>query len=204
MVHIYDNNLKFLMTLNYNYENFIKEPSKFYPEWQPSFYATQEKYEHPIFDSESSTIREMNKYEKFKAGLYELAYNEVEYKNDILTLEAGQYVNEAGELVTVPKIEGVRVEWDWINHIWEDKASNLEIVQSQYSEYEGMDTPSTLEEMRLQDPSLATEYLNMMIELRGLIYTLSVSGTQSIGYAAIQLPVPSEKLKQFKDKFKRV
>lgn len=67
-----------------------------------------------------------------------------------------------------------------------------------------MDTPSTLEEMRLQDPALATEYLNMMIELRGLIYTLSASEAQSVGYAAIQLPVPSEKLKQFKDKFKRV
>ena len=204
MTHIYDNNLKFLLTLNYEYEDFIKNPQKFYPEWQTSYYATQEKYEHPIVDQKTNSLREMSKYEKFKAGLYELAYNEVEYKNDILTLEAGQYVNEAGELVTVPKIEGVRVEWDWINHIWEDKASNLEIVQSQYSEYEGMDTPSTLEEMRLQDPSLATEYLNMMIELRGLIYTLSVSGTQSIGYAAIQLPVPSEKLKQFKDKFKRV
>ena len=204
MTHIYDNNLKFLLTLNYEYEDFIKNPQKFYPEWQTSYYATQEKYEHPIVDQKTNSLREMSKYEKFKAGLYELAYNEVEYKNDILTLEAGQYVNEAGELVTVPKIEGVRVEWDWINHIWEDKASNLEIVQSQYSEYEGMDTPSTLEEMRLQDPSLATEYLNMMIELRGLIYTLSVSGTQSIGYAAIQLPVPSEKLKQFKDKFKRI
>ena len=204
MTHIYDNNLKFLLTLNYEYEDFIKNPQKFYPEWQTSYYATQEKYEHPIVDQKTNSLREMSKYEKFKAGLYELAYNEVEYKNDILTLEAGQYVNEAGELVTVPKIEGVRVEWDWINHIWEDKASNLEIVQSQYSEYEGMDTPSTLEEMRLQDPSLATEYLNMMIELRGLIYTLSVSGTQSIGYAAIQLPTPSKALKEFKNRFKRV
>ena len=204
MTHIYDNNLKFLLTLNYNYEDFIKEPAKYYPEWQTSYYATQEKYEHPIVDQKTNSLREMSKYEKFKAGLYELAYNEVEYKNDILTLEAGQYVNEAGELVTVPKIEGVRVEWDWINHIWEDKASNLEIVQSQYSEYEGMDTPSTLEEMRLQDPSLTTEYLNMMIELRGLIYTLSASEAQSVGYAAIRLPVPSEKLKQFKDKFKRI
>ncbi len=193
----------------------------------------------------------MSLYERYKNNLYELQFNEVEYKNDILTLEAGQYVNEAGELVTVPKIEGTRVEWNWETHEWEEKATNLEVVQSQYSEYEGMDTPSTLEEMRLQDPSLATEYLketheweekatnlevvqsqyseyegmdtpstleemrlqdpslateylNMMIELRGLIYTLSVSGTQSVGYAAIQLPVPSEKLKQFKDKFKRI
>lgn len=203
MAHIYDNNLKFLMTLNYNYEDFIKEPSKYYPDWQASYYATQEKYEHPILDQETNSLREMSKYEKFKAGLYELSYNEVEFKGDILVLEAGQYIKD-NELVTVPKLEGVRVEWNWDTHEWEDKATNLEVVQSQYSEYEGMDTPSTLEEMRLQDPSLATEYLNMMIELRGLIYTLSVSGTQSIGYAAIQLPVPSEKLKQFKDKFKRV
>ena len=203
MTHIYDNNLKFLMTLNYNYEDFIKEPAKYYPEWQASYYATQEKYEHPIVDQETNSLREMSKYEKFKAGLYELSYNEVEFKGDILVLEAGQYIKD-NELVTVPKLEGVRVEWNWDTHEWEDKATNLEVVQSQYSEYEGMDTPSTLEEMRLQDPSLATEYLNMMIELRGLIYTLSVSGTQSIGYAAIQLPVPSEKLKQFKDKFKRV
>lgn len=204
MTHIYDNNLKFLMTLNYNYEDFIKNPQKFYPEWQPSFYATQEKYEHPIFDNESNTIREMSKYEKFKAGLYELAYNEVEYKGDILVLEAGQYVNETGELITVPKIEGTRVEWNWGTHTWEDKATNLEVVQSQYSEYEGMDTPSTIEEMKLQDPALASEYLNMMIELRGLIYTLSATETQAVGYAAIHIPAPSQALKEFKDRFKRV
>ena len=203
MTHLYDNNLNFLVSLNYEYEDFIKEPSKFYPEWQPLFYATQEKYEHPIFDAESQSLREMSKYEKYKAGLYELAYNEVEYKNDILTLEAGQYIKD-NELVTVPKIEGVRVEWDWVNHIWEDKATNLEVVQAQYRDYEGMDTPSTLEEMKQQAPALATEYLNMMIELRGLIYTLSASEAQSVGYAAIQLPTPSQALKQFKDRFKRV
>ena len=203
MTHLYDNNLNFLVSLNYEYEDFIKEPSKFYPEWQPSFYATQEKYEHPIFDAESQSLREMSKYEKYKAGLYELAYNEVEYKNDILTLEAGQYIKD-NELVTVPKIEGVRVEWDWVNHIWEDKATNLEVVQAQYRDYEGMDTPSTLEEMKQQDPALATEYLNMMIELRGLIYTLSATETQVAGYTAIHIPAPSQALKEFKNRFKRV
>ena len=180
---------------------------KDHPELSPQACIVVEQdypFSFPTFDREKNTIREMSLYERYKNNLYELAYNEVEYKNDILTLEAGQYVNEAGELVTVPKIEGVRVEWDWINHIWEDKASNLEIVQSQYSEYEGMDTPSTLEEMRLQDPSLATEYLNMMIELRGLIYTLSASEAQAVGYTAIQLPTPSKALKEFKDRFKRV
>ena len=180
---------------------------KDHPELSPKACIVVEQdypFSFPTFDREKNTVREMSLYERYKNNLYELQFNEVEYKNDILTLEAGQYVNEAGELITVPKLEGVRVEWDWINHIWEDKATNLEVVQSQYSEYEGMDTPSTIEEMKLQDPALATEYLNMMIELRGLIYTLSASETQSVGYAAIHIPAPSQALKEFKDRFKRV
>ena len=200
MTHIYDNNLKFLMTLNYNYEDFIKEPSKFYPEWQASYYATQEKYEHPIVDQETNSLREMSKYEKFKAGLYELSYNEVEFKGDILVLEAGQYIKD-NELVTVPKLEGVRVEWNWDTHEWEDKATNLEVVHAQYRDYEGMDTPSTVEEMRQQDPAIATEFIAMMIELRELMYTLSVSDTQVAGYTAIQIHSPSVPLRKFKEKF---
>ena len=82
--------------------------------------------------------------------------------------------------------------------------TEYEIIKMQYDEYEGMDTPSTIEEMKLQDPALATEYLNMMIELRGLMYTLSVSGTQSVGYATIHIPAPSQALKEFKNRFKRV
>lgn len=203
MTHIYDNNLKFLLTLNYNYEDFIKEPSKYYPDWQASYYATQEKYEHPILDQETNSLREMLKYEKFKAGLYELSYNEVEFKGDILVLEAGQYIKD-NELVTVPKLEGVRVEWNWETHEWEDKATNLEVVQAQYRDYEGMDTPSTVEEMRQQDPAMATEFIAMMIELRELMYTLSISDTQAAGYTAIQLPTPSKALKEFKDRFRRV
>ena len=180
---------------------------KDHPELSPKACIVVEQdypFSFPTFDRELNTIREMSLYERYKNNLYELQFNEVEYKNDILTLEAGQYVNEAGELVTVPKIEGTRVEWNWETHEWEEKATNLEVVQSQYSEYEGMDTPSTLEEMKQQDPALATEYLNMMIELRGLIYTLSASEAQAVGYAAIQLPTPSKALKEFKDRFKRV
>lgn len=200
MTHIYDNNLKFLMTLNYNYEDFIKEPSKYYPDWQASYYATQEKYEHPILDQETNSLREMSKYEKFKAGLYELSYNEVEFKGDILVLEAGQYIKD-NELVTVQKLEGVRVEWNWDTHEWEDKATNLEVVQAQYRDYEGMDTPSTVEEMRQQDPAMATEFIAMMIELRELMYTLSISDTQAAGYTAIQIHSPSVPLRKFKEKF---
>ena len=151
---------------------------------------------------QGDTLIEMTLYEAYQNGLYELKYNEVIYKGDILVLEQGQYVDEKGILQTVPKPEGTRVEWNWKIHEWEEKATNLEIVQAQYKDYEGMDTPSTLEEMKQQDPALATEYLNMMIELRGLIYTLSASETQAVGYAVLPIPQPSEKLKEFKNKFK--
>lgn len=151
---------------------------------------------------QGDTLVEMTLYEAYQNKLYELKYNEVIYKDDILVLKQGQYIDEKGVLQTVPKPEGIKIEWNWELHEWEEKATNLEIVQAQYKDYEGMDTPSTLEEMKQQDPALATEYLNMMIELRNLIYTLSVSETQAVGYAAIHIPEPSNKLKEFKNRFK--
>ena len=159
-------------------------------------------FAYPTYRVEKSIIEEMTLMERYKNGLYELGLHEVEYKGDIITLEAGQYIDEKGVLQTIPKIEGTRVEWNWEINEWEEKATNLEVVQAQYRDYEGMDTPSTLEEMKQQDPALATEYLNMMIELRGLIYTLSTSETQAVGYAILPIPQPSEALKEFKNKFK--
>ena len=157
---------------------------------------------YPTYREDKNIIEEMTLYEAYKNGLYELQPHQVEYKGDLITLVEGQYIDSKGELITAPKIEGVKVEWNWELNKWEDVATNLEGVQKQYSEYESMDTPSTLEEMKQQDPSLVAEYINMMIELRGLIYTLSASGTKAVGYAAIHIPEPSEKLKEFKNKFK--
>ena len=205
LTYIYKKNvseIKLLDTLNYTLDEFKANPQNCYPTWdKQSMTASEVKYEYPCLDV-SGELREMTKYEKYKKGLYELLENEVEFKDDILVLEQGQYVDDLGVLQTVPKIEGTRVEWNWETYEWEEKATNLEIVQAQYKDYEGMDTPSTLEEMKQQDPALATEYLNMMIELRGLIYTLSASETQAVGYAILPIPQPSKALKEFKNKFK--
>ena len=191
--------VKLLDTLNYTLDEFKANPKGCYPNWNTeNMYASDTMYECPLLVDGS--IREMTKYEKYKKGLYELLENEVEYKGDILILEPGQYL-ENGEIKSKDKIEGTRVEWNWTTHEWEEKATNLEIVQAQYRDYEGMDTPSTLEEMKQQDPALVTEYLNMMIELRGLIYTLSASEQQPVGYSTISIPTPSESLKNFKNKF---
>ena len=206
LTYIYQKNvseIKLLDTLNYTLDEFKVNPQSCYPDWDTeTMIASEVKYEYPYLDI-SGELREMTKYEKYKKGLYELLENEVEFKDDILVLEQGQYVDDLGVLQTVPKIEGTRVEWNWETHEWEEKATNLEIVQAQYKDYEGMDTPSTLEEMKQQDPALVTEYLNMMIELRGLIYTLSASETQAVGYTAIHIPEPSNKLKEFKNKFNK-
>ena len=202
ITHIYNiqGDIKLLDSLNYTLDEFKQNPQGCYPNWDnQTMYATDTKFEYPIMDKDS--IREMTLMERYNKGLYELGEHEVVYNNDILRLEPGQFVDPEGVLQTVPKIEGTRVEWNWQTHEWEEKATNLEIVQAQYRDYEGMDTPSTLEEMKQQDPALVTEYLNMMIELRGLIYTLSASEQQPVGYSTISIPTPSESLKKFKNKF---
>lgn len=175
-----------------------------HPELNPYDYiiVEQEKpFDYPTYNKEKNLIEEMTLFERYKNGLYELGEHQVEYEGDIITLEPGQFINPQGKLQTVEKIEGTRVEWNWELNKWEDVATNLEVVQKQYSEYEGMDTPSVIREMELQDLALAEEFVNMLIELRKLIYTLSASETQSVGYATINIPTPSKALKNFKNRF---
>ena len=208
MFRIYDKNViaKEIFSVNLTQEEveIVLEGNLFkdHPELNPQDYVVIEQdypFDYPTFKNE--TIKEMTIYERYQNGLYALSEREKEYQGDIITLEPGQYIDEKGVLQTVPKLEGVKVEWNWQTHEWEEKATNLEIVQAQYRDYEGMDTPSTLEEMKQQDPAMVTEYINMMIELRNLIYTLSASEQQPVGYTAIQIPTPSESLKNFKNKF---
>ena len=205
--HIYKKNeseIKLLDTLNYTLDEFKSNPQGCFPSWDTAtMIASEVKYEYPVLDSKTKELREKTKYEKYKSGEYELQQNEVEFKEDILVLNPGQYIKD-NEVVTVPKPEGTKIEWDWNLHEWQEKATTLEVVQAQYREYEDMDTPSTLEEMKQQDPAMATEYINMMIELRGLIYTLSASEAQPVGYSALPIPLPSQALKNFKNKFKKI
>lgn len=176
---------------------------------KPAEYFQKEVYQHygkdiPYYITvEDSVVREATEYEKYKRSQRKLEDNEVviDSKKTIVSLAEGQYV-EADEVVTVPcPEEYLKREWDKVTHTWKDLTTDLDRVEAQYSEYEGMDTPSTIQEMKLQDEALATEYLNMMIELRGLIYTLSASENQPVGYATIHIPKPSETLQKFKEKF---
>lgn len=115
MLHIYDNNLNFLVSLNYEYEDFIKEPSKFYPEWQSSFYATQVKYNNPILSDEA--LREKTREELI------LIDNKIELLAD------GEYI-EQGKIIVVPCPEGLlKKKWDKTAHVWGEEATVEELKE---------------------------------------------------------------------------
>ena len=147
----------------------------------PNQYFQKEVYSHfgkdiPFYISidEGNIIREATEYEKYQRGQRKLSENEVIFKENIIILEPGQYIDEEKqELITVPcPPEYLVNDWDKENHIWIDLTTDYDRVQAQYREYEGMDTPSTIKEMELQDPALSEEYVTMMIELRTLMYSL--------------------------------
>ena len=115
MTHIYDNNLKFLLTLNYNYEDFIKEPSKYYPDWETSFYATQDKYNSPILSD--GTLREKTREELILID------------NQFELLQVGEYI-EQGKIIVVPAPDGLlKKKWDKIAHVWGEGATVEELKE---------------------------------------------------------------------------
>lgn len=115
MTHLYDNNLNFLVSLNYEYEDFIKEPSKYYPDWETSFYATQDKYNSPILSD--GTLREKTREELI------LIDNKVELLQD------GEYI-EQGKIIVVPAPKTLlKKVWDVQSHTWSEGATVEELKE---------------------------------------------------------------------------
>nr|DAL60222.1 MAG TPA_asm: protein of unknown function (DUF4376) [Caudoviricetes sp.] len=113
MLHIYDNNLNFLVSLNYEYEDFIKEPSKYYPDWEPSFYATQDKYNSPILSD--GALREKTREEKIL----------LDKRLDLLA--DGEYIDQ-NQIIVVPAPEGLlKKDWDKETHTWKEGATDEEL-----------------------------------------------------------------------------
>lgn len=182
----------------------------------PNQYFQKEVYSHfgkdiPFYISidEGNIIREATDYEKYQRGQRKLSENEVIFKENIIILEPGQYIDEEKqELITVPcPPEYLVNDWDKENHIWIDLTTDYDRVQAQYVEYEPLDTYSTVKQMERQDPALSEEYVNMIIELRVLMDSLreqkqiSRARTMSIENKGIEIPQPSEALINFKNKF---
>lgn len=181
----------------------------------PNQYFQKEVYSHfgkdiPFYISihEGNIVREATEYEKYQRGQRKLSENEVIFKENIIILEPGQYIDEEKqELITVPcPSEYLVKDWDKENHIWIDLTTDYDRVQAQYREYEPLDTYSTVKEMELQDPALSEEYVTMMIELRTLMYSLQEqkqarARTITLNEKEIDIPHASKALETFKNKF---
>lgn len=178
----------------------------------PAQYFNKEVYQHvgkdiPFYITvEKDVVREATEYEKYKRSQRALEENEVaiDSKKIIVSLLDGQYV-EADEVVTVPcPAEYLVKEWDKAKHIWIDLTTDLDRVRAQYNEYNSMNDSITL--IELEEQGLKTEYIAMMKELRRLIVELETQRQGGfIAYTIeIVIPVPSEKLKQFKAKFEKI
>lgn len=115
MIYLYNNNLNFLVSLNYEYEDFIKEPSKYYPDWETSFYATQNKYSNPIISD--GALREKTREELI------LIDNKAELLQD------GEYI-EQGKIIVVPCPEELlKKKWDTKSHTWSEGATDEELKE---------------------------------------------------------------------------
>lgn len=116
MVHIYNENLKYLIGLNYEYEDFKKNPSLYYPDWNTSYYATENKYEYPMID-ENEIIREKTQEELKLEG--------------IISLEDGEYI-EDGKLIVLKydeKLGYLKRAWNKETHVWYEGATEDEITE---------------------------------------------------------------------------
>lgn len=150
--------------------------------------------------------REKGEIEKIKQPTWQYTWNFelLKWCPDEKKLDLGQYI-EGEKIITVPRLENaISQEWDKNNHIWIDTTTDLDRVRAQYEEYNSMNDYITI--LELEEQGLKTEYIAMMKELRRLIVELETQ--RQSGFTAytieIVIPVPSEKLKQFKARFEKI
>ena len=150
--------------------------------------------------------REKGIIEKVKQPTWQYSWNFelLKWYPDEKKLEEGQYVS-GNEIITVPRLEdAISQEWDKSNHVWIDTTTDLDRVRAQYNEYNSMNDYITI--LELEEQGLKAEYIAMMKELRRLIVELETQ--RQGGFTAytieIVIPVPSEKLKQFKVRFEKI
>lgn len=115
MLHIYNQNLEYLLSLNYEVEEFQSNPKTYYPAWRENYYFTSEKIDFPVL--ENGEIREMTREEKIiKLNMLEL-------------LSEGEKI-QAGEIILVEKpVELYQPRWNNELKIWEEGADRTQLIQ---------------------------------------------------------------------------
>lgn len=118
IIYIYNKNLKLIgQPFITEYEEFKKNPNKFFPNWETTMFASLEKYKNPIIDKISRNIREKTREEL------------VLMNNKLELLQDGEYV-EAGEIIIVEAPNDlIKKVWNKEMHIWEEGATKEELIE---------------------------------------------------------------------------
>ena len=169
MVHIYDENLKYLIGLNYDYEDFKKNPTLYYPAWTANYYASPTKYEYPII-TEEGIIREMTREEKIiKLSMKDL-------------LNDGEYL-ENGEIKTIKAPESIiRAAWNRETCQWDETMTKEELLEKrsqkiiEYSKLE--EEKKVLENSRFSTTDeiqlVASKMANVEMEINSLASQIEI------------------------------
>lgn len=112
IIYIYDKNLKLIaQPFITKYEEFKKNPNKFFPNWETTMFASLEKYNNPIIDSTSGDIKEKTREELILLD------------SKLELLQDGEYI-ENGEIKVMEAPDNfIEKVWNPELHNWEEKAS---------------------------------------------------------------------------------
>ena len=170
---------------NANYEDYIGDAN---------YIVTDKLLCNPIIDPKTMEAREATREELCELGRLNI-------------LDVGEVYQDGKITYKAPPEDMLKPKWvypDWVEQATEDEI-NLDLVETQYNEYEPLDTYSTVEQMKRQDPALAEEYVDMMIELRELRASMQNNNDSKpkvrTRRSVFSIHKPSEKLKLFKEKF---
>ena len=118
IIYIYNKNLELIgQPFITEYEEFKKNPNKFFPNWETTMYASLEKYNNPILDRKTGEIREKTREELIL----------IDNKSELL--QDGEYVKD-GEIIVVEAPENfIKKVWNKEMHIWEEGATREELIE---------------------------------------------------------------------------
>lgn len=165
-----------------------------FPDWQQGdiLVIADQPLKHP--KKQGDTLVEMTREEVCQSG-------------DLTILIDGEVYQDGKITYKSPPEDMLKPKWvypDWVEQATENEI-NLHLVETQYNEYKPLDTYSTVEQMQRQDPALAEEYVDMMIELRELRASMQNNKDSEpkvrTRRSVFSIHKPSEKLKLFKEKF---
>ena len=163
MTHIYNEKLEHIISLNYDYDNFKKNPSLYYSDWQTSYYASPTKYEYPIIDTDD-VIREMTREEKIlNLGMEELLIDgEILEDGKIKSIEAPKTL--------------IRAAWNKETKEWYETMTKEELLEKRAQkiiEYSNLENEKkTLENSRFTTEDeiqlVVDKMLNLELEINNL------------------------------------